>query len=171
MYSIKKMPSDARVWVFQSNTLLTDQEVDAINKAGIRFIENWTAHGAYLKASFDIVYNHFIVISVDEDQASASGCSIDKGIHFIKELEKQFKLTLLDRMQVAYRNGKDIKICHINNLLEELTRSGLYSEKTDRGEAKDVIVFNNMIVTKEQFDTEWEINLKQSWQSRVLPVL
>lgn len=168
-FSIKQMPDDARVWVFQSKTELSELEIAAIEKAGIQFISNWTAHGASLKASFDILYNRFIVISVDEQQASASGCSIDKGIHFVKELEKQFNLILLDRMQVAYRNGNEIKTCHLNNLLEELTHSGLYSEKGNKEDANKIIVFNNMIATKKQFDTEWEINLKQSWQSRVLP--
>lgn len=169
MLSISKMPLDARVWVFQSKTELSDPEIAAIEKAGIQFINNWTAHGASLKASFDVLYNRFIVISVDEQQATASGCSIDKGIHFVKELEKQFDLVLLDRMQVAYRNGNEIKTCHLNNLLEELISSGLYSENGNKEDANKIIVFNNMVSTKKQFDTEWEINLKQSWQSRVLP--
>ncbi|MCE9538467.1 MAG: ABC transporter ATPase [Bacteroidetes bacterium] len=170
MTNYKNMPEDARVWVYQSNRFISDLEVAAIEKAGIQFIADWTAHGASLKASFDILYNYFIVISVDEQQANASGCSIDKGIYFVKELEKQFDLILLDRMQVAFRNGNEIKTCHLNNLLEELTRSGLYSENGNKEDVNEVIVFNNMVTTKKQFDTEWEINLKQSWQSRVLPV-
>ncbi|MES2140066.1 MAG: ABC transporter ATPase [Bacteroidota bacterium] len=164
------MPEDARVWVYQSNRFISNLEVDEIEKAGVQFIAEWTAHGASLKASFDILYNRFIVIAVDEKQATASGCGIDKSVHFVKKLEKQFDLRLFDRMEVAYRNGNEIKTCHLNNLLEELTRSGLYSEKGNKEDANEVIVFNNMVSTKKQFDTEWEINLKQSWQSRVLPV-
>ena len=164
------MPDDARVWVYQSKRMINDSEVTAIEKAGIQFIADWTAHGASLKASFDILYNRFIVIAVDEKQATASGCGIDKSVHFVKELEKQFNLSLFDRMEVAYRNGNEIKTCHLNNLLEELIRSGLYSENVNKEDAIEVIVFNNMVTTKKQFDTEWEINLKQSWQSRVLPV-
>ncbi|MES2284527.1 MAG: ABC transporter ATPase [Bacteroidota bacterium] len=166
--SIIQMPEDARVWVYQSNRVISDLEAVAIEKAGIQFIADWTSHGANLKASFDILYNRFIVIAVDEKQATASGCGIDKSVHFVKELEKQFGLSLFDRMEVAYRNGNEIKTCHLNNLLEELTRSGLYSEKGNKEEI-EVIVFNNMVTTKKQFDTDWEINLKQSWQSRVLP--
>ncbi len=168
--SIKQMPEDARVWVYQSNRFISDIELAAIEKAGIQFIADWTSHGANLKASFDILYNRFIVIAVDEKQATASGCGIDKSVHFVKELEKQFDLRLFDRMEVAYRNGNEIKTCHLNNLLEELTRSGLYSEKGNKEGTNEVIVFNNMVTTKKQFDTDWEINLKQSWQSRVLPV-
>lgn len=168
--SIQQMPADARVWVFQSNRVLCEVEVNAIEKAGLQFIADWKAHGASLKASFDVIYDHFIVISVDEKQAAAGGCSVDKAIHFIKDLEKQFNINLLDRMEVAYRKGNEIKTCHLNNLLKELTLSGLYSENGDRSGADEVIVFNNMVITKKQFDNEWEVNLKQSWQSRVLPV-
>jgi len=168
MSSIQQMPADARVWVFQSNRVLCEVEINAIEKAGLQFIANWTAHGASLKASFDILYNHFIIISVDEKQAAAGGCSVDKAIHFIKELEKQFNINLLDRMEVAYRKGNEIKTCHLNNLLNELTASGLYSEKGNNSGLDELIVFNNMVITKKQFDNEWEVPLKKSWQSRVL---
>lgn len=168
MLSIKQMPIDARVWVFQSNRILSDPEINAIEKEGQLFIAGWKGHGLSLKASFDILYNHFIVISVDEKQAAAGGCSIDEANRFIKKIEQQFNLVLLDRMQVAYHQGNEIKTCHLNNLFEELTLSGLYSKEDDKDKMGEIIVFNNMVITKKQFDTEWEVPLKQSWQSRIL---
>ncbi len=155
----KQMPPDARVWVYQSNRALSDAELSAIKEAGIRFISDWTAHGADLKAGFDILYSHFIIISVDERQVAAGGCSIDKSIHFIKELEKQFNLSLLNRMQVAYRSEGKIKICNLSEF-EKL----IAQKKVDQS----TVVFNNTISTKAAFDKEWEIPLEQSWLSRVL---
>jgi hypothetical protein len=159
MTAIHQMPSNARVWVYQSNTFLSPDEVNVILQRGKAFIESWTAHGAALKASFDVLYNRFIIISVDEQQAMASGCSIDKSMAFIKSLEQEFKLQLLDRMQVAYRNGKDIEVCALTEF-EKRTGKGLVNAET--------IVFNNMITTKAAFDNEWEVPLKESWQKRVL---
>lgn len=159
MLSIKNMPSDARVWVFQSNRHLSDAEVKAIEKSGLAFIADWAAHGASLKASFDVLYDRFVVIAVDEKQAMASGCSIDKSVHFVKELEKQFNLNFFDRMQVAYRKGNEIASCSLSEF-EKLASQNLVTGAT--------IVFNNMVNTKLAFDTEWEVPLKQSWQSRVL---
>lgn len=163
------MPADARVWVYQSNRVLSDTEVSAVNNAGMQFVSGWKAHGANLTAGFDVVYNHFIVISIDETKVKAGGCSLDDAAHFINALEKHFNLNLLDRMAVAYRYGDEIKTCHLNNLIKELTLAGLHTENEVGGRAGDVIVFNNMVTTKNQFDKEWEIKLKQSWQSRVLP--
>ena len=153
------MPLDARVWVYQSNSVLSDAEVNAIKTEGAHFISNWAAHGASLKASFDILFNRFILISVDEQQAMASGCSIDKSVKFVKELEQKFSLNLFDRMQVAYREGNEINVCTLS-AFEKLAAQGAVNEST--------IVFNNMVTSKKAFDSEWEVPLKQSWQNRVL---
>jgi len=159
METIKNMPDNARIWVYQSNKLLPDAEVTEIKKAGLNFIADWSAHGASLKASFDILYNRFIIISVDEQQAMASGCGIDKSVKFVKELEQQFNLNLFDRLQVAYRKGKGIVTCHISEF-EKLADQDIINEST--------IVFNNMVTTIAAFNKEWEVPLKQSWHSRVL---
>lgn len=159
MESIKNMPSDARVWVYQSNKELTDQQVKSIKAEGLKFISDWTAHGAELKASFEVLYNRFIILAVDEKQATASGCSIDKSANFIKQLEKEFNLNLFDRMEVAYREGDKIVTSSLNEF-EKLADQGKINE--------DTIVFNNIVITKSAFETEWEIPLKRSWQGRVL---
>lgn len=153
------MPSDARVWVYQSNKSLTDAEVNSIKEEGKKFISEWTAHGAELRASFEILYNRFIVVAVDERQAMASGCSIDKSVNFMKQLEKAFGLNLFDRMQVAYREGDKIVTSPLN-AFEKLADEGKINE--------DTIVFNNLVTHKSAFETDWEIPLKKSWQSRVL---
>ena len=162
--TIGQMPDNARVWVYQNSRELPEKEVNAIYEAGQEFINSWTAHGASLKASFDVLYNRFIVIAVDEEQALASGCSIDSSVRFVKQLEQQFGLNLFDRMQVAYHLNSEIRTCHLNNLLSELTTAvGL-----DKNALGEVIVFNNMVITKGEFDEQWEIPLKYSWQSRIL---
>ncbi len=153
------MPSNARVWVYQSNRILSEIELKAIENSGLTFINKWTAHGASLKASFDVLYNRFVVIAVDEAQALASGCSVDKSVHFVKELEQQLQLNFFDRMQVVYRKGNELASCSLSEF-EKLASQNLVNEST--------IVFNNMVNNKTAFDTEWEVPLKQSWQSRVL---
>ncbi len=159
MNSLNNMTPDSKIWVYQSNRELSDLEVESITKSGLTFIDGWAAHGASLKASFDIFYNRFLIITVDEKQAMASGCSIDASIRFIKEMEKKFNLNLFDRLQVAYRSENKILSCSLS-AFEKLAEQRLVSELT--------IVFNNMVTTKSAFDNEWEIPLKQSWQSRVL---
>jgi hypothetical protein len=159
MNSIHTMPLDTRVWVYQSNKALTDAEVKSIQEEGEKFIADWSAHGAALRASFEVLYNRFVVIGVDEKQALASGCSIDKSVHFIKNLEQKFNLNFFDRMQVAYKSNEQILACSLSDF-EKLAEQNKVNENT--------IVFNNMVSNKSSFEKEWEVPLKNSWQNRVL---
>jgi hypothetical protein len=159
MKTIEMISNDARVWVYQCDRLLTDAEVASITMEGKTFISGWAAHGAKLNASFEIIYNLFFVLSVDEKLAMASGCSIDSSVHFIKSLEKKYNLNLFDRMRVAYRTGNEIKLCSLSEF-EKLADQNMVSENT--------IVFNNMVTTGKDFLNNWEVPLKDSWQSRVL---
>jgi hypothetical protein len=159
MNSINNMPSDSRLWVYQSTRELTDAEVKAIQAEAEVFLRDWHAHGAALRSAFEILYNRFVVIAVDEKQAMASGCSIDKSVHFVKDLEQKFGLNFFDRMQVAYKQGNKILACSLNEL----------EKKADLKEVNaETVVFNNMVSSKMAFDTEWEVPLRKSWQSRVL---
>ncbi len=160
MKTINNMPENARVWVYQSNTILNDEQIKHITEQGDLFINQWSAHGASLKASFDILYSRFIIIAVDEQQAMASGCSIDKSVQFMKQLESQFQINLFDRLKIAYKNELNtISVVSLNEF-EQLAKEKKINENT--------IVYNNMVSTKSAFDKEWEVEAKNSWQKKYL---
>ena len=159
MYSHTDLPSDSKVWVYQSNRRLSKNEISEITRKGKEFIQNWASHGSSLKAAIEIFYDYFIVVFVDEKQAAASGCSIDKSFQFIKELEVDYEMTLLDRTIVAYRENDEILSCRLDEF-EELIKEGKVDENT--------IVFNNLVDTRKDFDTRWEVLLKDSWHRRLL---
>lgn len=157
--TINNMPAEAKVWVYQSNKQITEDQLKIIATLGHDFIEEWTAHGAALKASFDIINNQFIVIAVDEKQAMASGCSIDKSVGLLKKIDQLFNLSLFDRLQVAYRNSTNIEVCSLG-AFEKRLHEKLITAST--------IVFNNMVSNKYEFDTQWEVPLNQSWHKKYL---
>src|SRR6478735_5232237 len=98
----------SRVWIYQADKKLSDQEVQRIQQELDDFTISWTAHNAQLKARAEIRYNRFLILIVDESQAGASGCSIDKSVNFMKQLEQQFGINLFDRFNLAYRDGEEI---------------------------------------------------------------
>ncbi len=149
----------SKVWVYQSNREFNTAETEEIKKIGLLFTRDWTAHGSQLNASLDILYNRFIVLMVDENDASASGCSIDKSLAFIKNIEQQFNCVLLDRMAVAYRNGASVLACPLPDFKKLLREN-----KVD----KNTTVFNNMVTTKNDFDLKWETALENSWHKSLL---
>ena len=153
------LSESSKVWIYQSNRELSSTEVEQIKELGDEFTQSWAAHGAQLKAAIEIFHNRFIVLFADESETSASGCSIDSSVHFIKQLEKQFNIALFDRMLLAYKHEDEIKTVKMNEFEEKL-QTGEISENT--------IVFNNLVQNLSEFKSRWKIPVKDSWHSRML---
>ena len=153
-----EMPEASKIWIYQANRSMADAEVVLINKKASDFILGWESHGSKLKADFVVLYTLFIVFSVDENQHEASGCSIDKSVHFVKELEVLTGIRFFDRTSIAYL-GSDNSPCltPLSNIKTAL-ELGYINNKT--------LIFNNLIDDLGKFRTEWLIPAGNSWLSR-----
>lgn len=151
------LPGHSRIWIYQANRKLSDSEVEEITVATQEFVENWTAHGTSLEASFLIKYNRFIILAVNQDIQAATGCSIDSSVQFIQSIENKYQIDLLDKMNVTYKTGEFITF---KTLLEfkQLAKNKSVSENT--------IVFNNLVNTIEEWQDFWEVPASESWHSR-----
>ncbi|MGI9594328.1 MAG: ABC transporter ATPase [Patiriisocius sp.] len=159
LVDFNKLPDTSRIWVYQSNRKFTDQELEYITAKTRYFLTQWTAHGAELEAGFQIRYDRFIVLGLNQENASASGCSIDASVHFIQELQEKMGVDLLDKMNVTYYNGA--YIAHKNLLdFRKMAKNKSVSANT--------VVFNNLVNTKAQYKENWEVAAKDSWHSRFL---
>ena len=158
--TLSNMPETSRLWVYQSSRNFSPSELRELPSMISSFIVSWTAHGAELQAAFEIKYNRFIVIAVDEEVTNASGCSIDKLVRFMKELGQMLQVDFFDRMHVAYRDGKqEIQSCSYSDFEKRIIQK-VINESTP--------VFNNMVISKKEFDVNWEVPLIQSWHQRAL---
>lgn len=144
----------SRIWIYQSNRPFTEDEVLHLRKESSMFVNNWTAHNDKLKATSEILHNRFIAFCVDENVAAVSGCSLDKSIHYIKQVEKDLNVFLLNRQLIAYKNGDNVLSCPMNAFVE------LYQQGKINA---DTIVFNNLVDTLSSFRNGWETPLKNSW--------
>jgi len=83
------------------------------------FAAEWKSHGSPLKAAADVLYNRFLVMMVDEDAGSASGCSIDSSVAQIRSIEQKLNVDLFDRMNLAYLNSdNELETVHANKISE-----------------------------------------------------
>jgi hypothetical protein len=155
----KNLPNNSRIWIYQSNREFSASEIDFITEKATAFINNWTRHGDDLKGSFTIKYNHFLVLAVDENFNNVSGCSIDASVRFVQQLEQSLQLDLMDKMNVSFKDGDTINLIKLPQFQEFIK-----SKKID----KETIVFNNLIATKQDFESNWEVPAKQSWHKRFL---
>lgn len=152
---------NSRVWIFQADRELSPDEIKWAFPKLQGFINEWKAHGQALAASTEIRYNRFIVVMVDQSNATASGCSIDSLHRFMQELEKALSIQLFDRFNIAYKDGEKV-LSADRTTFEELLKSGRVSTST--------IVFNNLVGTKKELEENWEIPMAQSWHMQVLKV-
>lgn len=152
--------SDAsRIWLYQSDQKFSEQQLQRLRKDLATFLTSWTAHGANLSAGFEIKYDRFIVIGLDQSEAAASGCSIDSQVRFIIALQEELGVDLLDKMNVTYYQNDRI---HYKTLLDfkKMIKEGAVGKNT--------VVFNNLVATIGEYKTNWEIPAKDSWHSRFL---
>ncbi len=148
-----------RVWVYLSDKVLDDATSASLKIDLQHFLEGWNAHGTALSASAEILHKHFIVIKADEEKFAASGCSIDKQFQFIKEAEKKYNLSLLNRLVIAYKEGNEVKVVHAAKI-PELLVSGQLNENT--------IVFNVAVACENEIAANFEIPLSKSWLAKFL---
>ena len=151
------LPETARIWIYQCNRSFTLDEIQEISNKLQTFLEGWTAHGADLKAAFEIRYKRFIVIGLDQNQQLASGCSIDASVNFIQQLEIAYKVDLLDKLNVSYKQGDYIAYKPLKEFKKMVK---------DKAVSKNTIVFNHLVQTKAEYLDFWEVPASESWHAR-----
>jgi hypothetical protein len=154
-------PDNAKVWIYQSDTHFNEDEKKHIQISIDDFIATWESHGKMVKGTFTILYDAFIVLFVDEQGDRMCGTAQDNSVKLMKRLEQELEVTLLDRMNQSYKEGEKAVLVKLNDF------ETLYNDNTINDET---IVFNNTITTKKEFDTTWEVPLKDSWHKQLVLV-
>jgi alkanesulfonate monooxygenase SsuD/methylene tetrahydromethanopterin reductase-like flavin-dependent oxidoreductase (luciferase family) len=156
---IADMPPYARTWVYKPARDLGQAEQKLVRERGAAFTAGWAAHGSSLDACVDVLHDRFVVIAVDEEQARASGCSIDKSVGFIKQLEHDLNLMLTDRMIVVYEDEGRVKSCRLQQL-PDLLRDGVLTA--------DTVVFDDLVSTVGDLRERFRLPLRATWLERYL---
>jgi len=151
------LPDESKVWIYQANRSFSDKEIEEIKMRLNEFIQNWTAHGGDLESGYCIKYKRFIVIGLNQSLNHATGCSIDASVHFIQQLEQDFSVDLLDKMNVSYKQGEFIAY---------KTLTDFRKMAQEKAVSKNTIVFNNLVNNIAEFKENWEVPASESWHSR-----
>ena len=149
-----EIDGNSRVWVYQSDRIITNQEKPLIENHLINLCVNWNTHGEPVHSSF-ILNDWFICLFVDESKNNASGCSIDSSVATIKTIEQQFRIDFFNRLNIAYVD-------------EEKTTKVLPLPKFKSEINENLMVFNNLVKTKMELENSWIIPIKDSWLSKYL---
>lgn len=152
-----ELSPDSRIWIYQADRTLSEVEIEQAKAALSQFCKDWTAHNKALKADYSLPYNRFIVLSVDESHTDASGCSIDKSVHFLKTLSDALNVRLFERLEMAYLKQDAIQTVHFSNLADSV-KQGLID--------KDTLFFNTRAETIDEFRNAFLLPLSVHWASK-----
>ena len=159
LVEFNSLSETSRGWIYQASRSFNAEELEEV-KAGLdQFIKEWTAHGSELQAGYEIRYNRFIVIALDQTNTTASGCSIDASVRFIQALEKKYDIDLLDKMNVSYKQGEFVAY---------KTLIDFKKMAKNKSVSKNTIVFNNLVTNKLEYENHWEVPAEESWHGRFM---
>jgi hypothetical protein len=138
--------SESRVWVYTSNRELTIEEVEFASTELSNFVATWNAHGKVLNADSMVLFNRFLILTVDERFAAASGCSIDSSVKVVKFLGQKLKIDFFDRLKIYIEKESEFKRIPFSDLKS----------------FSDWNYFNPMIISLGELRTDWYSSVKES---------
>jgi len=154
-----EIPTWSKLWVFPSSRKFYEQEISGLKENIEAFLNSWTNEDQLFNCAYELKYDRFIIISVDNSEINLSLKTHDALSVFIQELEKKYEVILLDKINVCYKQGEFVQYKDIVEFKKMMKEKGV-SSKT--------IGFDNIITTKEELENNWEINIMDSWLGRFL---
>lgn len=137
---------ESKVWIYTSNRFLTDDDVQIVESAMQEFIPQWAAHGNKLFGGHTIHKNRFVILAVDESNASASGCSIDSSVRFMKNLGAQLDVDFFQRMNLILEEQDTLKSVHVSDVKQ----------------FPEAFVYNPMVTKLSELNENWRIPVLES---------
>ena len=157
----KSFSPGSRVWIYQSSRLFTLNEALAIEELLNDFTVKWLSHGVPVKGAGYLFFGQFIILMADEKATGVSGCSTDSSVRLIKDIEQRFGVNMFDRTTLAFV---------VKDKVQLLPLSQLQYAFDNRFVDSNTLYFNNLVQTKEEFESKWIIPIKDSWLSKKIVV-
>ena len=153
----QQLPETARLWVYAAPRPFTSQELSFIEATAPEFLEAWATHGTPLQASYQLLENQFLVLSVNEAVQTASGCSIDSSMGYVRSLEQKFGFSLTDRSLVYFLMGDKVNAIPLAELKQQIEQ-GIVEPGTP--------LINTLVATKGELTQKWVQTAGDSWLKR-----
>ncbi|MFN0048679.1 MAG: hypothetical protein ACKVOU_06125 [Cytophagales bacterium] len=150
------LSGDSKIWIYQSERNFSAEEQKYISAKLDQFLANWASHGAAIVSGYTFKHQRFVIVAIDEATTNASGCSIDKLVHFMAQLGAEMGLNLMDR-NIAFVKSENIESVNISQV-KYLITIGDINEQTH--------IFNNSITTKSALSNNWLVKASETWTSK-----
>jgi hypothetical protein len=156
----KDFDDNSRVWIYQADRFFSKKEQKEVAEKVEKFAGLWNSHGSQVKSYAHLFFDHFIIMMADESQVKVGGCSTDSSFRFIKKIEKDYDVKLLDRQTLAFIVDEKIKLIPLEDINYSIENEIITPE---------TLYFNNTILVKKQLLSSWIIPVKDSWLAKRIP--
>lgn len=155
----KSISEEAKVWVYPSSRKFYSNEIEEIEQKIKVFVESWKVSDENFKCSYQFLYNRFIILVAEDENSQLSNADIDTSVAFILQLQQDYNVELLDKMNVCFKQGEFVQYKELKDF-KKLVKNRAVTGKT--------IIFDNLINNKEDLENYWEIAIEDSWYNRFL---
>lgn len=160
---LDNLSASSKIFIFQADKILSESEVELINNQLNKFIPQWSSHGASLKADFFVSSHLFIIIGVDENFAELGGCSKDAMNREIQTIGNDIKVDFFNRLNTAYLTpNNEIKLVNLADFKAMMKKDEINMHTK---------VFNNLIETKADLESNWLVEVKKSWHKNMISIV
>lgn len=150
----------ARLFVYTADETLSVNELSSFSNDLNNFISAWKAHGTHLNSSFMFIANRVLLIVVDEEDQTATGCSIDSLNRFLQNSSQNW----FTRNWVLHKsNSKELNSQWTATDLQE------FHSKCKSGEISlEEYVLNTTVLTLADARQNLIQTVSESWHSQML---
>ncbi len=141
----------SKVLIYPSNRKFYKDEFPVFIEKVSQFLNKFRD----IDACFKIKYNRFILFFIS-DETPLTLEQNNELVTFVQSLENEFKVTLLDKVNVCFKQGEYVQMKEITDFKKLIKNKGV---------SKKTIVFDNLINTKEEYENYWELPADESWIS------
>ena len=158
MIPFNELPDASRLWTFNAERRLSDEETARLSEELTSVVTGWAAHRKDLTAAFDLRDNQFVLVGVDESKLPPSGCSIDSLVHALGSIGGALGVDLIDAPDITYRDEAGVHAV-TRDRFAGLASSGEVDAET--------IVFDRTVDRVGDLRAgRWELPARQSWHGR-----
>ncbi|MEQ6123773.1 ABC transporter ATPase [Pseudotenacibaculum sp. MALMAid0570] len=155
----ESLDESAKVWIYPSSRKFYKEELETLENKIKNFVNEWKSEDKDFQASYQFLYNRFIIILAEDECGELTNKHIDELVGFILKLQTEYEVELLDRMNVCFKQGEFVQYKEVKEF-KKLLKNKSVSAKT--------VVFDNLIQTKEELENFWEVPITESWYNRFL---
>lgn len=147
----KNLTNEAKVMIYPGGRKFFPNEMPVLREQLDSFCSNLNGIDLCCKVEYD----RFLVFMISE----VTPLDLENQnllVEFVLSLEKSFEISLLDKVNVCFKQGPYVQ-------LKEIPAFKLLIK--NKGISKKTVVFDNMINTKLEYDDSWEVPAGESWLS------